>query len=633
MNTRTTLLLLLLAAGVVGAVFYADKWAAPTKQLEALRRNPLTFQTNQVDEVLVTAPNVSLSLKVENLFWRVGAPVSDVADTARVNDLLKSLSAAEWLEKLEPGDMSEAAWEMTGLGESAFHVQVKGAGVLVAECWVGYPSAIEGACYMSVPGIGPAKRHHYIVKTQAPALLKGPAEQWRDRTLVQMPADSISKLTVQNGISLIEVTREKPTAPWQIMKPLKARGHNDHINQLLGAATGMKITEVMPADSSKSEPPTGSLVIAVSTPVLPTPIELTIHPIAEGSQATVTTATVSHRPGTFQVTHEHLAALWMKLNDLRDNHLARVDPEKVFSLSVKSENVASVTLKKTADLWQLQRHGDWVPANGDRVSKLLTQMSEHEIIAFASDSASSLKPFGLEAPFVTVSWAEGSPEAAGALPQQEGAAPGSFSVKPELRFLQELSFGTAEDGKWYAKYADEPFIYQVSPQLINYIPRDSAPWKSLFPARFTQFALKQISLSLGTNPPVVLNYDPSTAAWSGTLTDRDITPLIDRVKADSMAARLAGLKAEDWLQDRTDAAKALQQPALTIRIVLLVDPTKPEGPTRTLEYNFAPTKPSMETPIYFGRLGSEPDVFVIMRDQLLQIATSVLKQPSTADKK
>jgi len=92
-----------------------------------------------------------------------------------------------------------------------------------------------------------------------------------------------------------------------------------------------------------------------------------------------------------------------------------------------------------------------------------------------------------------------------------------------------------------------------------------------------------------------------------------------------MAGKIGGLEVQDWLQDRTNAAKALVTPAITVRITLLVDPLQPQGKTRTIEYNFSPTQPGADTPIYYGRINAEPDVFIIMRDQLRLMLASVLK--------
>jgi hypothetical protein len=623
MRTRTTLLLLLLTALVGGAVFYMDQWATPTKVKELTEWKPFAAKPDQVDQVTLETSSQTLSFKVKDLFWRCSAPVEDVVDPDQINALVRSVLEAEWLEKVDPDTMDSNAWKLTGLAEPVAHLTLRGAGVSVAECWVGHESALEGSCYVSIPRPMGKGRLHYVAKTGLAALVKTAPEQWRDTRLLNMPEEGVSVITLRNGPGLIELRRDKPKAPWAITKPLQARGSNERINELLAVILELKIKEVSANQAGQQEAVSpDALRIAITTPALPKPIEVVVEREKADTSSIECKASVSHRSGRYVVTHERLDQLWSKLNALRDEHLARVSTPDVYVLAIQSQLAGEVVMRKNGDYWVVFRQGQWVPANGDRLVQLFKELNEHQVIAFASDSAANLEPYGLNKPFLTLSWAEGTEQEANApLP---ATADNAFRVEPTIRTMRELAFAAGTDGKWFAKYDDEPFVYQVSPQLLNVVPRDNARWKSLSPGRFTQFSLKQISLAVGTSPPVNLNYDPTTAHWSGNVAEKDISPLIDRVKADSLVGRIAELKVEDWLQDRSAAAKALESPAITLRVTLLEDPFQPAGPTKLVEYNFAPTQVGVDTPIYYGRINNDPDLFVIMRDQLRQVIASPL---------
>lgn len=625
MRFRSTLLLLLLAIAVGVAVFRLEEWVPPSAKVEAREWKPFNFTAEQVDEILIESDQQSLRLNVSELFWRIGDPVNDAADPERVTALIKSISEAEWLEKVDADDLKEDDWKRTGLATPRHHLTIKGAGVTLAECWVGTESVIEGACHVSVPSLKKGERSHYIARTPVSALLKLAPEQWRDSKLVNMPLESISLVSLQNGHGLIELQRTKPKAPWTLVKPLNTRAHDERVNALLGTLMNLQITHAAAGSVTAAAVPTESLRISLQTPALPSPLELVLQ-TPEETNRTSTTATASHRKGSFTISSDRLPDLWAKLNDLRDDHIARVDPEQVTSVAVHSGLAGTAALHRAGDYWVLHRHGAWVPANGGRVMRLFEELNEHRVLEFASDSAANLEQYGLHQPFLTLGWAE-QPTDAPAPPPVIPDTPPDVTSMP-----RQLSFGTDAEGRWFAKYASEPFVYRVPAEVINEVPRDSARWKSLHPARFTQFALRQIAISLGTQPPVVLDYDPTLATWSGSVAGRSITELIDRVKADAMAGRLGGLEVQDWLQDRTNAAKALLTPAITVRITLLTDPLQPQGKTRDVEYNFAPTQPGADTPIYYGRVNAEPDVFIIMRDQLRALLASVLKTSPPATK-
>ena len=235
MRTRTTLLLILIAAALGTAVF-SDRWKLPSSGPQSMT-NPLPFDKAKVDEIIVESPDSTLHLTVANHFWTVGKPVDDVANPERVDELLAAMESAEWLDHLRRADLSLETWQMTGLEKPMAHIQIRSAGKTTAECWVGNGSAIDGACYLSVPGKAAGEHEIHVVRTTLPALLKKSVESWRDDRLIRVPAESVSRIALSNGHGQIEVSRPKPKAPWDLVKPLQTRGHNERINELLAAVT------------------------------------------------------------------------------------------------------------------------------------------------------------------------------------------------------------------------------------------------------------------------------------------------------------------------------------------------------------------------------------------------------------
>ncbi len=249
-------------------------------------------------------------------------------------------------------------------------------------------------------------------------------------------------------------------------------------------------------------------------------------------------------------------------------------------------------------------------------------MNENQVREFVADSAANLTPYGLKEPFLTLAWNDTSTSRAA--PAAAGTGNG-FTVEPVIGLNTALHFGIDKDNHLYAKYEDEPFIYRVGASVLNAVPRDSARWKALNPVRFTQFGLRNITLSMGTNPPVSLDYNPVTAEWKGTRAGQDLTPYIDRVKADRMSGKLATLVVDDWVQDRSAAVKALQTPSITVAITVDVEPGNPKSATRVITLNFAPTVPAPDAAMFYGRLDNEPDIFTINRISLHEAIRSVMK--------
>jgi hypothetical protein len=145
MRTRSTLILVLLAAAVGAAVWKLGDHVPATLDRAAQAASPLVFNPAVVDGIEVDAAEASVRFYVEKGLWRVGKPVNDVADPERITELLQSLSTAEWLEHLPADEMSSQIEKMAGLKKPFAQVRLTSAGTTVAQCWVGNASAIDGA--------------------------------------------------------------------------------------------------------------------------------------------------------------------------------------------------------------------------------------------------------------------------------------------------------------------------------------------------------------------------------------------------------------------------------------------------------------------------------------------------------
>jgi hypothetical protein len=394
------------------------------------------------------------------------------------------------------------------------------------------------------------------------------------------------------------------------VKPLSTRGSKERIGELVSTLLNLEVKEAVEGpngNAGKKAAATGSGLAAaeLKITVVVKDMEMASYEITlqkPAKDASETTATASNRKPVFTVLSKSLNDLWAQPNDLRDRMLARINEEPVTEIQITSDAFPTVNLRKQSDSWFLQRHGKLEPANGDRVARFFDALNNHSIVEFTADSASNLALFGLDMPFLTASWTE-----AGRKPMK-------------------LLFGkSAADPHFFAKYEDEPSVYRIDASLLPSIPVDGIKWKGLGALRFTQFALRKISTSIGTAPPIILVYDPTTAQWTGTMAGRDVTPLIDRVKADRRAGVLAKFNVQDWATDRTDAIQALKAPAARVTVTL-GEPGKNTGPTRDIVLSFSPTQPGVETAFYFGQVEGDPDVFYVNRSALMELVAPVWKE-------
>lgn len=606
MRFTTTILMFLCAIALVIGIVAVEHKLPSTKEAEAQRQHPLAFNSGDVDGVELDIEEVRTVLARQDGAWMVREPFEDRADPDLIARLLKELQDVEWIETITKEQMQGDSWKKSGLESARIRVRLKSNNATLAEAWFGNPAPLEGSVCVSTALPGRPTVHH-VAKTAVPVLLKNPAETWRDSKLLRFPANKVTRITLSDGAGLIEVARTLQAPTWMLVKPLKTRGHEEHIEEMIAALQNLKVDA---ATDGKTKPAatavpgatgaSGSLEISLELVGGAAPVKAVLKNPGD-QQTTTTEASVSDRKSTFTVSSEALQSLWARPNDLRDDKLARFKPETVTEIKIESIVHPDVVLQKQNDSWFLQRHGQMEPANGERAATLFSALNTHRIREFSSDSASNLEAYGLHKPLLSITWTTTDKES------------------------RRISFGSDGKESVFAKYDSEPYVYKVAPAVLAAFPPDSVKWKGLNPLRFSIFALRRVSLALGTAPPVVLDYNPDSSQWSGTLAGKDITSMIDRVKADRLAASLSKMQVQDWVQDRTNAVTALANPGITVTVDLGT-PGNPAAPLTQRTLRFSTTNPGTDTALYFGQLDGGPDVFYITRESLREMLASVFKR-------
>jgi hypothetical protein len=604
MNSRTTILLFVSVLALAALILGIERYFPSAVQLREMRKGPPRVEREKVTLVEITDQAGTLTtLKKAEKGWETA---QDLADPQKVALLIEALDAVEWVERVNQEEFDSKEWAKTGLDKPRHKVRLLAGTSVVHECWFGSASVIDGHFYIGMPQEGdhePGGMAWYVARSLAPSLLQLPAIAWRDSKLVRVPAESITRVTLTQAGGQIELFRESEHMPWVLLRPLKTRASKDRVNEVLSALLNIEIIDAKePAASGAAKPEVQSLgadelKVHVETTEKGRAYDLTIKKPAE-EKDTSTTATTGHRKQVFTVSTKNLARLWVEPNLLRDNMLAQINADALKTITITSQSFPKVQLRNDEGSWLLERHGKWEGANGERLARMLNALNTHEIVEFSADTAADLAPFGLHEPFQTISW-----------------------TYPQFKPITLLFGSNADSTKFYAKYENEPFVYRIDPSLLPSIPPDSIKWKGLGALRFSTFALRRITLSLGAAAPLVMNHDPATAQWTATRAGKDVTTDIDRVKADRMAGMLAKFSVQDWSASRSEAIQALKTPYLRIQI-LLGEPGRTDGPVRETNLVFSPTQPNADTAFFYGQIEGDPDIFYVSRKTLLEVVAS-----------
>lgn len=613
MSTRTTILLLLTVVLLGAAILGIERYFPSAQERREVSKGPARLERDKITDVIITdADGAETRLVRTDSVWQITKPTTDAADPEKVAALIVALDSTEWIEGISRDEFDDAEWAKTGLDKPRFRVRLMKGSQVVQECFFGASAVIENSVYMGYPGRsgngdGPA---WYVARCSAPGVLQAVQNGWRDPKLLRLPAEVITGVTLTQSSGQIELLRETEHMPWVLLKPLKTRGSKERVNELLSVLLNIEVIEAKDAAptsptaaATASTVPADEIRVKVESKPRNKTYELTIKKPADDKQ-TSTTATTGHRKPVFTVAAKNLARLWVEPNSLRDHLLAQINAEMLATLEITSLSFPPVKMRNDGGSWFLERHAKWETANGERLTRMLDALNTHEIVEFSADTAADLAPFGLDKPFQTITW-----------------------TYPQFKPIKLLFGSDAASAKFFAKYEDEPFVYRINPSLLPSLPPDGIKWKGLGALRFTTFALRRITISRGAAAPWVLNYNPSTAEWTGSVAGKDITAQIDRVKADRIAGNLAKFTVQDWSASRSDAVQALKTPFLRIQ-VLLGEPGKADGALREVNLIFANTQPNAETVFLYGQIENDPDIFYITRKALLEIVIPPVKDKS-----
>ena len=614
MNSRTTILLFVAVLALGALILGVERYFPSAVQLRAMRRGPSRVDREKVTLVEITDSSGTVtSLKKSIKGWETA---QDIADPQKVALLIEALDSVEWVERVNKEEFDAKEWSKTGLDKPTHKVRLLSDSNVVHECWFGSASVFEGGFYIGMPQTGgrdSGSMAWYVARTLAPQLLQLPPSAWRDSKLVRVSAETILRLTLTQPGGQIELFRESEHLPWVLLRPLKTRASKERVNELLSALLNIEIIDAKdPSVSGAAKvvaqaPAADELKIHLETIEKGRFYDLSIKKPASEKESS-STATTSHRPQVFTVSAKNLARLWVEPNVLRDNMLAQINADALKTITITSQSFPKVQLRHDEGSWLLERHGRWDGANGERMARMLHALNTHEIIEFSADTAADLAPCGLDKPFQPLSW-----------------------TYPQFKPVT-LHFGAnADSTQFYAKYENEPFVYRVDPSLLPSIPPDVIKWKGLGALRFSTFALRRITLSLGPAAPLVMNHDPETAQWTATRAGKDITADLDRVKADRMAGMLAKFSVQDWSASRSEAIQALKTPYLRIQIVL-GEPGRADGAVRETNLIFSPTQPNADTAFFYGQIEGDPDIFYVSRKSLLELVASPFRDKTSSGK-
>lgn len=607
MRRTSTLILLLLTVGLGLYIWLRERHELSTTEAREALQQVLRFEPDEVTALRWSYREENLSAERRGDQWWLLKPYHDRANPELVNAIVRMASELTIIETMGGGELRGSE---SGLGSRAIELELDLADGRTLAVTVGQAGPYTESVYVRFDPFNDDRPIIALADGNLRDPLRIPAGDWRDPMLLDFdPAEVVGlRLQTSGGEMVVSRPPGDPEAMWQLERPLQTRGHRSRIDDLLALLRNLEIRGLAGdynnhGGGQNGEPGDPELRV-VLTLADGDNLAIELGGAASGPEGRLR-ARAGDRLADFYLDDPILRLATLQPNDLRDDQLANIDPAVIQGVTIESPTEPAVQLARQGESWWLVTGDFMESANPDRIRSLVQGLNRQPIAEFTSDTAADLAPYGLDQPLRAVTlttrpWSADEPV----------ASERSSSSVDTIRLL----IGQAADYRIYAHYEGEPFVYQVSAEVLNAMPPHRTRWRSLQLLRFSLFHLESLRIQQGVQPPLELTYQPASYQWSARYGGRDVSALLDRQRIDLLAATLATFQANDWITDRSDAYQALREPSLRLNIVTRgeVDPATGEpGERASAELVFASTAPDRPAAPYYGQLNNHPDVFLI----------------------
>ncbi|RYD38574.1 MAG: DUF4340 domain-containing protein [Verrucomicrobiaceae bacterium] len=644
MKIRTTILLLLLTAGLLCYVFLHERRQPPRNLAGYLvfdLEGDLLVEGKMTPEVtpeevagidLKSGAGNFAFRKQDDGTWDIARGLKDRANPKAITTMLDFVAKAKILETIDEDEVASGRVRESELGlddsnEIELTYRKPGGGKLVS-LRLGRTAPLGNAMYLRFDGVK-SRRDIYLVHPDLHEFAAQPADAYRDPSLLKYKPENLRRVSVKRGEGVIEMSRPI-TAPddsslWVITRPLaNARADQDLVGKFLKELASTQIQSFTPAGSNTAAPTDPSIVEitlwGVNDPDKKgSTLSFYPDPAADSKSALCRD---SERRAEFKVDKalvDDLAQIDSP-NIFRDQHLGNIDPSKVTFLEVQwPEGADSVQLYRVGNNWYVRKTGteDFLKADGGRVVSLINTLNESEV-DFASDTLTDKAVFGFDKPITTLIFASS--------PHQSLKQLGPVTTENS----RVLRFGRPPGKPGYANFAGEPYVYKVGPEALQIIPQQIIRWRTLDLPSFDPQQLQTLHQAVGASPPVDLAYKPLKFEWTATRAGEDVTSLLNVQAAERLVPVLANLEVASWQSESEKSLEALAQAPIVIEATYEVLSVKSPTPkVEKIRLEFAPMGSAEGGRIlYYGRHSLVPGVFLIKGTTVQELIQPLLKTPA-----
>ena len=539
MNWRTTFILAAIVLAVFAYFRFFELKQPSTEEAKRQAQNVVNFERAKIDGVVIQNGDDKIEMRRRDHKWRLETPIKDQADGSLIENLLSDLENWQKDATISAKEIETDKSKLNEYGLSKPKLRLKLLGQdRPPEIFFGKDAALEGRMYVR---LGDSKETFLASQTVKKDVEKKP-EEFRDRKLTDLSTAQVSRIVLKSPVGEMEL--EKRNDHWEILKPLRARGEDQKIADLIAQVTTAQIQQFVADDHGDLHPfglaePRGAITLFTKDDKQGQLLQIGGIPQKEKDQVYVRSAS---RGFIYTLPKKIEEVLNTRPDDLRDRHLVRIDTNILDRITIDAPGKGKIVLARKNENWTIASHKN-VSANSGEVRRLIDTLQNEQVTKFVEDVASNLSKYGLDKPQLR-------------LTLSSFASENTAETKAGEQPFATITFGRIDGDSVYARLADEPFIVAIRRGLIDQISTDAVQWRELSIFKFKPEQIHR--LSVATKNESTLARD-AKGEWTWVKGGETI----NQANLQSLLKTLSSLHAVRWIGP-TLPQHGLEKPQFTI---------------------------------------------------------------------
>jgi hypothetical protein len=523
MNWRTTLVLAAIVLAVFAYVRLFELKRPSTEEAKRQAQNVVNFERANIDGVVIQNGDDKIEMRRRDSKWRLETPIKDQADGSLIENLLSDLENWQKDATISAKEIEADKSKLSeyGLNKPKLRLKLLGRD-RPPEIFFGKDAALEGKMYVRLDD----SKETFLAAQTVKKDIEKKAEEFRDRKLTDLSTAQVSRVVLKSPVGEMEL--EKRNDHWEILKPLRARGDDQKIADLIAQVTTAQIQQFVADDHGDLHPfglaePRGAITLFTKDDKQGQLLQIGGIAQKEKDQVYVRSAS---RGFVYTLPKKIEEVLNTRPDDLRDRHLVRIDTNILDRITIDASGKGKIVLARKNENWTIASHHN-VPANSGEIRRLIDTLQNEQVTKFVEDVASNLPKYGLDKPQL-------------GLTLSSFASENTAETKAGEQPFTTITLGKVDGDNVYARLADEPFIVAIRRGLIDQISTDPVQWQELSIFKFKPEQIHRLSVAAKSESTLARDAKGEWAWVKGG-------EIINQANLQSLLNTLSSLHAVRWI--------------------------------------------------------------------------------------